>query len=173
MVIKIFYFVISIFSVAMVYLTIQDPYHSDFLKPDKNIANMRMGNVVDYEINSTLISGRYEAQSWNRYSDRDEFVMFKAQILKDDLEHNLSSINAMHKSNVFLFKNNVNYINSDRVNFKSEEAKYDINKKILSSTVPFVITQNSDKITGNNVTYDVNSKKIYAKGIKAWIEEKR
>ena len=60
MVIKIFYFVVSVFSVAMVYLTVQDPYYSQFFEVDKTAANMQINDIIDYEINATAVAARYE-----------------------------------------------------------------------------------------------------------------
>ncbi|MDO5045880.1 LPS export ABC transporter periplasmic protein LptC [Campylobacter sp.] len=173
MVIRIFYFVISVFSVAMVYLTIQDPYYSELVKPDNSVASIKINDVIDYEINASIISGRYEADEWNRYSDRDEFLGFKAEILKDNKEHNLTSQKVFYKNDKLKFKENVNYVNNEGLKFVSDEVIYDIKTKIARSDVPFVMTQNQDKIEGDGGVYDTNMKKTYIRGIRAWVEEKR
>ncbi|WP_172201851.1 LPS export ABC transporter periplasmic protein LptC [Campylobacter sp. RM16188] len=173
MVIKIFYFVISIFSVAMVYLTIQDPYHAQSIKPDNSIASMKINDVIDYELNSTIINARYEADEWNRYSDKDEFLSFKAEIIKDNKEHNLTSDKAFYQNDTIKFKGNVDYISSDGLKFVSDEVVYDIKSKLAVSDTSFVMTQNGDKVVGDALVYDTNLKRTYVKGIRAWIEEKR
>lgn len=173
MVIRIFYFVIAIFSVAMVYLTIQDPYYSQSIKPDNSIASIKINDVIDYELNSTTVKGRYEADEWNRYSDRDEFLSFKAEVIKDSKEHNLSSDKAFYQSDTLKFKGNVDYLSSDGLKFVSDEVIYDIKGKIVVSDTSFVMTQNSDKVTGDALVYDTRLKRTYIKGIRAWVEEKR
>jgi len=74
LVVKIFYFVVAIFSAVMIFLAAQDPYLANVLKVDTKISNMQVNDVVDYEINSTKISGVYESDELNRYSDRDEVI---------------------------------------------------------------------------------------------------
>ena len=66
MVIRIFYLVVSVFSVAMVYLAIEEPYYSELLKGGEVSANMQMNTVTDYEMNATVVNARYEADTWNR-----------------------------------------------------------------------------------------------------------
>ena len=85
MVVKIFYFVVAIFSVVMIFLAAQDPYLANVLKIDTKISNMQINDVIDYEINSTKISGVYEADELNRYNDKDEFLSFKAKIVRGNL----------------------------------------------------------------------------------------
>ena len=54
MVIKIFYVAIAIFSVAMVFLSLQDPYLTEAFKKDNTIANMEMIGINDYEIGEKI-----------------------------------------------------------------------------------------------------------------------
>lgn len=82
LVIRIFYLVVSVFSVAMVYLAIEEPYYSELLNGGEVSANMQMNAVTDYEMNATTISARYEADTWNRYPEFDELVKFRAEIFK-------------------------------------------------------------------------------------------
>ena len=104
MVVKIFYFVVAIFSAVMIFLAAQDPYLANVLKVDTKISNMQVNDVVDYEINSTKISGVYESDELNRYSDRDEFLDFKARILRGNLRHFLSSDKAISQNDDNLSK---------------------------------------------------------------------
>lgn len=55
MVVKIFYFVVAIFSAVMIFLAAQDPYLANVLKVDTKISNMQVNDVVDYEINSAYL----------------------------------------------------------------------------------------------------------------------
>ncbi|QKG28961.1 LPS export ABC transporter periplasmic protein LptC [Campylobacter sp. RM16187] len=173
MVIRIFYFVIAIFSVAMVYMTLQDPYYSEILKPDNSIATIGMNDVVDYEINATIVSAKYEADEWNRYKNMDEFLNFRADVLRDDTYHSVISDKAFYQDDTIKLKGNVRYLNSENLKFVSEEADYNTKTKIASSSMPFVMTKNEDKIVGNSLVYDANLKRTYAKGIQAWVQEKR
>ena len=94
------YFLVAV----MIFLAAQDPYLANVLKVDTKISNMQVNDVVDYEINSTKISGVYEADELNRYSDRDEFLDFKAKILRGNLRHFLSSDKAISQNDEIIFQ---------------------------------------------------------------------
>ena len=107
MVIRIFYLVVSVFSVAMVYLAIEEPYYSDLLSGGEVSASMQMSVVTDYEMNATAVNARYEADTCNRYKDRDECLKFKGVAIMGDKEHNISSDEAIYQEDLLKFKNNV------------------------------------------------------------------
>ena len=173
MVVKIFYFVVAIFSAVMIFLAAQDPYLANVLKVDTKISNMQVNDVVDYEINSTKISGVYESDELNRYSDRDEFLDFKARILRGNLRHFLSSDKAISQNDEIIFQKNANYENNDSLKFKSDEVIYNTKTKIVRSEANFTITRNGDKARGDSGSYDLGKKQTQIKGLRAWVEEKQ
>ncbi|MBE2986921.1 LPS export ABC transporter periplasmic protein LptC [Campylobacter sp. RM13119] len=173
MVIKIFYFVVAVFSAVMIFLALQDPYFAEQFKRDMSVSNMQMNDVVNHEINSSIVSGIYEADEVNRYAKKDEFLKFKADIIRGNLNHKMSSDVAISQGNLFIFKGNAKYDNNESLNFISEEILYNLKTKIVASKVDFVMTQNGDKITGNSITYNTNKKQTQIKGLKAWIEQER
>jgi len=173
LVVKIFYFVVAIFSAVMIFLAAQDPYLANVLKVDTKISNMQVNDVVDYEINSTKISGIYEADELNRYSDRDEFLDFKARILRGNLRHFLSSDKAISQNDEIIFQKNANYENNDSLKFKSDEVIYNTKTKIVRSEANFTITRNGDKALGDSGSYDLGKKQTQIKGLRAWVEEKQ
>ena len=170
MVIKIFYVAIAIFSVAMVFLSLQDPYLTEVFKQDENIANMEMFGINDYEVSQSIIS-KMSAKSGIRYETYDEFKDFKG-VRIDDINHTLYSKVAIRKDDEIIFKGNANYQNSDNINYNSEEIIYNIKTKIVKSNTPFTMWQNDDKVTGTSIKYDINKKQTNAKGIKAWYQLK-
>lgn len=157
----------------MVYLTLQDPYYSQLFKSEKNPLNMQINNVVDYEINASIVAGKFETDEWRRYPDRDEFLNFRAKILRNDVKHDAICDEAFYQDGIAKFKGNANYSNSDRIRLVSDEIIYDSKKKVVKSDVNFTITQNSDKIQGKSVIYDINLKQMNATGVKAAIEERK
>ena len=82
MVIKIFYVVIAIFSVAMVFLSVQTPYFEEMFKENLNVSNLEMQGVRDYQVGEK-ISDEFKTKNGIRYKDRDEFYEFDAVILDD------------------------------------------------------------------------------------------
>ncbi|ASM40650.1 LPS export ABC transporter periplasmic protein LptC [Campylobacter sp. RM12327] len=172
MVIKIFYFVIALFSVSMALIAFQSPYLKQISKIEVGIASMQMNGIKNYEINSSGINGLYEATKALRINDDDYFYDFKGKILRDDTVHNLRSDEGIYKKDEVIFKKNAFYENSNNLNFSSQEIIYDIKSGIVKSDVDFVATQNKDKIIGKSVKYDTKNKQIYAKGVHSWINLK-
>ena len=173
LVVKIFYFVVAIFSVVMIFLAAQDPYLANELKIDAKISNMQINDVVDYEINATKISGIYEADELNRYNDRDEFLDFKAKILRGNLRHFLSSDKAISQNDEIIFQKNANYENNDSLRFISDEVIYGTKTKIVRSETNFTVTRNGDRALGESGSYDLVKKQTQIKGLRAWVEEKQ
>lgn len=173
MVIKIFYVVIAIFSVAMVFLASSDPYFSEQFKQDLSISNMQIKNLVDYEINSSKISAKYETDELNRYQKRDEFLNFKSNILRDNLTHNISSKKAIYKDDEITLIDNVKYENNESFEFRSDRVTYNQKTKVAISHNDFTMTRNGDEIKGESLIYDLDKKLTEAKGVKAWIEQKK
>ncbi|MGF7440939.1 LPS export ABC transporter periplasmic protein LptC [Campylobacter concisus] len=171
LVVKIFYFVVAIFSVVMIFLATQDPYLANVLKIDTKISNMQINDVIDYEINSTKISGVYEADELNRYNDKDEFLSFKAKILRGNLRHFLSSDKAISQNDEIIFQKNANYENNDSLRFISDEVIYGTKTKIVRSEANFTLIRNNDKALGESGSYDLGKKQTQVKGLRAWIEE--
>lgn len=171
MVIKIFYVAIAIFSVAMVFLSLQDPYLTEAFKKDNTIANMEMIGINDYEIGEK-INLQITAKSGTRYKNYDEFRDFNGTHLEVDLNHTLSSKTAIRKGDILTFKGDANYQNSDNINYTSQEIIYNTKKKIVSSNVPFVMWQGEDRVDGKSIVYDINKKQTNAKGIHAWYQIK-
>ena len=161
----------AIFSVVMIFLAAQDPYLANVLKIDTKISNMQINDVVDYEINSTKISGVYEADELNRYNDKDEFLDFKAKILRGNLKHFLSSDKAISQNDEIIFQKNANYENNDSLKFISDEVIYNTKTKIVRSEANFTLIRNNDKALGESGSYDLGKKQMQVKGLRAWVEE--
>ena len=139
----------------MVYLTLQDPYYSHFFQNDQSIANMQMNDVVDFELNNTMVIAKYEADEWNRYAKKDEFFDFKAQILRDKIEHN------------------VDYKNSDGLRLISDYIVYNTNSKVIQSDTNFTMTRGKNKVIGRSLKYDLNTKQLLVSGINAVVQQER
>lgn len=157
----------AIFSVGMVFIAFQDPYELQELKRNINIATMTMYNVEDYEIDES-ISSRYKADIAIRFHDRDEFKNFDGFYIKDDVNHTLSSNDAVYKGDLLSFSNNATYLNSDGIKYVSDEIKYNLNTKEIYSDKPFILTQAEDKIIGEEILYKMQTKEIFAKKVKGW-----
>ncbi len=134
---------------------------------------MQANNIVDYEINSTKISGVYKGAEMNRYAKVDVVNNFDSVFLRGKQTHYMRSDKANLQGDIIKFVSNAKYENNESMVFSSQEILYNKKNKTISSKVPFVATQNTDKITGKSADYDLNKKQLSAKGIKAWIEQER
>ncbi|MCD8213028.1 MAG: LPS export ABC transporter periplasmic protein LptC [Campylobacter sp.] len=155
----------------MIFLALQDPYFAEQFKQDLNVSSMQANDVLDYEMNASAISAIYEADEVNRYSDKDEFLKFKAQILRGNLKHDISSDKVILRGDNVKFVGNARYDNNNSLKFFSEEVIYNTKTKIARSDSDFVMTKNTDKATGESGTYDLVRKQTRIKGLKAWIEQ--
>lgn len=165
MALRIFYFGIAIFSVAMVILAVQTPYLGDFFKQELNVASLEMDNIIDYEVNSQIIVGRYEADKGIRYSDKDEFMNFVGYVISKDNNHTLSSDIAIYQGDEIKFINNAKYYNSDAFNYISDEIIYNTVTKIAVSNKPFVLWQYENNVTGLTIKHDLNTQQTFATGV--------
>ena len=157
----------------MVYLAIEEPYYSDLLSGGEVSTSMQMNAVTDYEMNATMVNAMYEADTWNRYSEFDEFIKFRAEIFKDNKEHNVSSEKAFYNGGRITLRGNARYANNENLTFASEEVIYSTATKVATSDSPFTMTQNEDKIVGKALVYDFELKKAYIKKAFALIEHDR
>ena len=171
MVIKIFYVAIAIFSVAMVFLSLQDPYLTEAFKEDNTIANMEMIGIKDYEVGEN-IQMQIDAKSGTRFKTYDEFYNFNGVHNDGDINHTLRSNIVVRKDDRLIFSGDANYKNSDDIHYTSQEIIYDTKAKIVKSDKHFIMWQNDDKVSGHSIVYDINKKQTNAKGIHAWYQIK-
>ncbi|EAL7633944.1 hypothetical protein DU721_00290, partial [Campylobacter lari] len=105
MAIKIFAILMSLFAFVMVILSTQDPYLFT-VKPQKvDVANMQAFDVLDYELNASVIKATYQASRWIKYQDKDIFDDFKVQAL----DYNLSSDLLVRNEEKSILEGNVSY----------------------------------------------------------------
>ena len=164
MTLKIFYFLIALFSVSVVFGLFDNSYNFGFNKDDVKLANMKALNVKAYELNATNIDAVYKADEVVRYDEHDEVFGFDGFFQNDNL-HRLSSDFAIIKDKNVTMKQNAMYQNSDEnLTYSSNEIIW--GEGFLRSNVPFTITQNGDRVSGASGSYDINNKKIKAKNVK-------
>lgn len=166
--IKIFYFVVALFSMSVVALMLQNPYESSLQSSIIKVANMQADGVISYEINATNTYAKFTSKSVIAYDDYNEFIQPNVTFIQKD-RHNITSNEAIYKDNNITFFGDVRYLNLDtNLRYNSSEIQYLMMEKTLLSNVPFELLQNSDKIVGKSVIYALDSNHIVAKGVKGW-----
>lgn len=165
MTLKIFYFLIALFSITMIFGLIDNSYSFGFDKSNLKLADLRAFNVNALELNASNVYGKYKANEVVRYSDHDEVFGFDGVYQNDEL-HTLKSDQAIitKDKNITLNKNAI-YFNADQnISYSSDQIIYA--NDFLKSDLPFIITQNSDRILGQKGSYDIKNKKIQAENVK-------
>ncbi|WP_299042071.1 hypothetical protein [uncultured Campylobacter sp.] len=168
MAIKIFYFVVALFSMSVVALMLQNPYEASLQSNSIKVANMQADGVISYEINATNTYAKFTSKSVIAYDDYNEFIKPNVTFIQKD-RHNITSNEAIYKDNNITFFGDVRYLNLDtNLRYNSSEIQYLMMEKTLLSSVPFELLQNSDKIVGKSVIYALDGNHIVAKGVKGW-----
>lgn len=166
--IKIFYFVVALFSMSVVALMLQNPYDNSILANDIKLANMQADGVVSYEINATEVYAKFVSNSVIAYDDHNKFINPDITFIDKDT-HNIISKEAIYKDNNITFIGDVKYLNLiTNLRYNSSEILYGGDEKILLSNYPFELLQNGDKISGNSIIYELDSNHISAKGVRGW-----
>lgn len=169
MAVKFFYGLIAFFVVTIAFLTVQTPYVNEFFDENLSIANMQMSGIVDYDINSSIISTQILASKGTRYKTHDEFFDIKADRI-DDVNSTLIGNKAVYKGDILTLLGDATYINTDDIVYVSDEIIYDSKAKTLTSNTPYIFSQNINLVKGNWIKYDISNKQTFSKGIKAWYQ---
>ena len=160
------------FSLSVVFLMIGKPYDLSVDANDIKVANLQAYDVLNYELDSNLTHGKYRAEVVTRYRKYDELTKVSGEYIDDKGSlHTLSGDKGTIKGNVMRVDGNGHYRNVfENVDYKSKTIIYD--KKALRSPTPFVLTQNADKVTGASANYNIDTKQLKAKKVKAWLQTK-
>lgn len=172
MTLKIFYFLIALFSVTMIFGLIDNSYNLGFDKSDLKLADLRALKVNALEVNASNVYGSYRADEVVRYSDRDEIFGFDG-VYKNQSTNRLKGDQAVisKDKNITLNKNAVYFNDEQNISYSSDQIIYA--NDFLRSDLPFTITQNNDKITGQKGSYDLKNKIIKADNVKGEFDKGR
>ena len=102
MAIKIFYFVVALFSMSVVALMLQNPYEASLQSNSIKVANMQADGVISYEINATNTYAKFTSKSVIAYDDYNEFIQPNVTFIQKD-RHNITSNEAIYKDNNITF----------------------------------------------------------------------
>lgn len=164
MTLKIFYFLIAIFSISVVFGLFNNSFIIDIATSNVKVANLRAQNAKIYELNTSQNYAKYSANEVIRYDDYDEIIDFKGS-LKDEKLQLLSADFALIKDKNITLKSNAKYENvDDNLTYNSDELIYA--DDFLLTNKPFILRQNVSKVVGNSGNYDIKNKLIKANNVK-------
>lgn len=169
MTLKIFYFLIAIFSLSVIFGLFDSSFNIGFEPKNVKVADLRAFDVMAHELNASVVSASYGAKEVVRYKDKDEIFGFSGSYFNDE-HHELSSDFAEVIGNKIHMKQNALYENAEQnLSYRGDELIYD--GKSLESNKSFVIEKGSHIIHANSGSYDIKNKKIKANQIKGDFEK--
>ncbi|TKX31977.1 hypothetical protein [Campylobacter estrildidarum] len=171
MAIKIFGILIALFAITFIVLSLQDPYSLDIKSYSLNFKNIEANHLKAYDINQTAIKSYYKANSWIRYTNKDEFDHFT----NFNLDFNLSADKLVllgQDIDKIKFEGNVTYLGLNNIKFIADEIEYEPKSKILSTNTGFNGFINENIINGKSLQYDIKNKILRIQGVDAWLQEK-
>ncbi|TKX33633.1 hypothetical protein [Campylobacter taeniopygiae] len=171
MAIKSFGILIALFVITFVILWLQDPYSLDIKSYSLNFKNIEANHLKAYDINQTAIKSYYKANSWVRYTNRDEFDNFTNYNLDFNLSANKLELLGQNMDKI-KFEGNVTYLGSNKVKFIADEVEYQPKNKILSTDTGFKGLINGNIVNGKILQYDTKNKILQIQEVNACLQEK-
>ena len=165
-----YYFIIGFLGISL-FLIFQKPY---MLAPkvDKNVPEVVMNDVQSFEVTKQGVVSFLSSDIVRRYASHDEFE--NVNMLKKSENGFVDSVSAklgVLKKKDLLLRKDVRYDRSDGLVLVSDEVKYNLDTKILSSNMAFVLSNPRGISYGSSFVYDTNKGIIHAQNIKAIIKE--
>ncbi len=167
MVVKVLYYVLSIFVIVVFFLFFQEPYLLDLSKVNTEFANVEMDGVRDVEMNEERIFRVFRAKKVLRYPSKDVVEFVNMDIYEDGLVYNIKGNRAVYKDGVVRADGNVFVHRNDGMYIKTEKLSFDTKKKLISSDSPFVYGSDFLYAHGKRFSYDVDKKYLKIKDIEA------
>lgn len=113
---KNFGILIALFTITFTILSLQDPYSLNIKSYALNFKNIEASDLNAYELNASNVKSYYKAQSWARYTDKDEFDNFVNFNLDFNLSANKLELKGKEMDKVLL-EGNVTYIGLNNTKF--------------------------------------------------------
>ncbi len=170
MVVKVLYYVFSLFAVVVLFLLMQEPYFLDLEKSDSKLAKIEIANMRDYEMNEDMIFRVFHAKKATRFEDKDVLEDVFMSFLREDLIYDIKSHYATYEGDLVILDKNVEAKRSDGISFYTKSLSYNIKEKTFSSSEDFVLDGKFLHVSGIGLSYDMSKKKMTANGVRATYE---
>lgn len=168
MAVKLLYYFIFTFLGIFLFLMVQEPYLIEKPKAQENQANIKLFMATNYSIDKQGVNSVIKAQRAYRYDTYDVFEHITMERLKEPgfLEEVQANKGRLEGSELML-SGDVEYQNSDNVDFTSQEVHYNLDTKVARSDEAFVLKDKKTVVHGNALIYESKEGKIYAQNIKS------
>lgn len=165
MAIKIFSVLMGLFSLTLVFLSVQDFYFIDSKPYGIDFKNVEANNLSAFELNSSITKANYKASQWTRYQDKDIFSVVRVF----GFDYNLSAKELKLAGDITQLSGNVLYEDINQTRIEAQRLNYDKKKEILSTRAEFSAYRGDNILKGNALSYDLQKKELNIRGVKAWL----
>ena len=164
--IKIFAVLMGLFSLALVFLSVQDFYFIDIKPYGVDFKNVEAKTLSVFELNSSGVKANYNAATWTRYQDKDIFNAVRVF----GFDYNLSANELALTNGLVELGGNVHYEDINKTSIDTQKLIYDKKKENLSTRADFTAHRGSNILKGNALSYDLLTKELSIRGVKAWLD---
>lgn len=166
MAIKIFAVLMGLFSLTLVFLSVQDFYFLDIKPYSIDFKNVEANKLSAYELNSTQVKANYNASQWTRYQNKDIFNAVRVF----GFDYNLSANELALVSGAIELSGKVHYEDINQTRIDAQKLIYDKKKENLSTRSDFTAYKGNNILKGSALSYDLPSKELSIRGVKAWLD---
>lgn len=164
--VRIFAVLMGLFSLTLVFLSLQEFYLIDFKPPSVDFKNIEANKLDIFELNASSTKANYQAASWQRYLDKDIFN----KVFVYGFDFNASTNTLVLTQNGTTLQGNVRYADDNGTRVETQRLFYDNKKKILSTKSDFKVYRKDNLLTGTAFDYNVPKKVLKIQGVKAWFD---
>ena len=118
------------------------------------VPKIELFSFTMYEISHKGIEHILEGSEGKKFDERYTVTSAKFSDNTKNLFQTLKSDNLDYRSNVIILNGNVHYVREDGLEFRSNEGKYNTDTSVIQTQGAFIITQNANRIDGNQLHYD-------------------
>lgn len=132
----------------------------------EEIPSIELESFTLYEISKNGIDHVLQGHEGKRFEDRYELASATFTDNTQHLSQLVTANNVIYKGDVIDLKGSVNYRREDGLRFQSQEGEYNTRTSVVLTRGPFTITQNANRIDGEQLHFNTASDEIAANDIR-------
>ena len=131
----------------------------------EEVPKFELESFIVYEISAAGIDRFFEGNYGRRFENRYEVSSAKFSNNSKNLFESINANKALYKDDVISLEGNVHYVREDGLQFRSAEGTYDTTNSLVSTRGSFVITQNSNRVSGTQLQLNTKSHTVSANAV--------
>ncbi len=171
MALKIFTFMLLLFSGIITYLSLDESIFTQPKSLDENFPVIDFANVESFQITKEGIDAKIYADRVLKFTNKDEMYNVKAHLKKDNITQNISANKATLKDKTLYLKDKVRYENNNSLVLLSENLEYNMSSHIAISNSAFTLTSKQGVSKGEGFRYDSKNALFEASSVEFIIKE--